>query len=124
MSEVDREGTVHMQYIVENWTELAIMAWSGYLQEGRGCVAIEAAEKQREGYLRVYYLSEATLRVREVWGIHHVCEPISEYDPNTEIVVLFRLPNNHQPAYKVNLPEAPTPPELYLEAQKGSETRQ
>ncbi len=118
-----QEESVHMAYIVENWSQLALLAWRGYLEQGRGCVAIEASKREREGYLMVYYLSQAMLEERGAWGVHPVCEPISEYDPNIEIVVLFRLPGDHQPAYKISVPDAPAPPEIYLQSQMGNETR-
>lgn len=123
MAGLNQEEQIHTQYIVENWEQLAPLAWRGYLEQGRGCIVIEAADKSREGYLMVYYLSEQTLREREVWDLHPVSEPILEYDPNEEIVVLFRLPDMQQPVYKINIPDAPKPPEIYLEQQKGSETR-
>lgn len=105
----------HMGYIASNWPSLAAMAWRGFQAEGRGAVVIDRETVRQGGapddrFLMVYYLSEATLRERGVWSQHPVCEAIDAYTPETEAVILFRLPGGEQPAYKINIEEL-TPPQ-------------
>ena len=110
---------VYHQVIDDNWTVLAAFAWKHYLQAGRGAVLLqvdqllEAAPPlngDSELEVKVSYLPDGDLaRLTADTG-----EFISQYDPATEVVILFTgLDQGGNLAYRCKTGDGPVPPDAY-----------
>jgi hypothetical protein len=105
---------VYHQVVNDNWAILAAFAWKHYLDMGRGAVLVqvdewlEAAAGTEELDVQVSYLPDGDAARLTA----DTSEFIAQYDPNTEVVILFTgLDSGGNLAYRCKTGDGPYPPD-------------
>ena len=106
------------EWINENWEPIAGLAWAGYLEGGRGAMLIDFEELEGDE-MNVMYFSENDIQSTfEGWPDPQLAELVEKYDPETEIVVIFRHPEEETSYYRLGSPNVP-PPSAYKSQMPG-----
>ena len=75
---------------MRNATPIALCAWAGYLDQGRGVVCIEVAENNKVQHELPGFISEAKASsVIHQWHGSKEASMIAGYCPEYEVVVMF-----------------------------------
>ncbi len=105
---------VYHQVVNDNWTILAAFAWKHYLDVGRGAVLVqvdqlvEPVHGTEELDVQVSYLADGDVARLTA----DTAEFIAQYDPRTEVVILFTGLDLHgNLAYRCKTGDGPLPPD-------------
>src|ERR1019366_8498263 len=79
-SPADTEPDPEIILIRDNWEFFAAMAWTGYLQHGRGATVIDEGSQTND-------LSEVKYVPGAIWPEDE--SVVETYDPRSEIIVVF-----------------------------------
>jgi hypothetical protein len=112
----------HITFIRSQWRDFAAFSWGKYLSEGRGAVVIDLLKSSKEGgnlNVPTYYVADGSERLskRGGWPNKEIAELVAEYDPEQDVVFIFlRLDGD---LFHYNASDELTPPQAYLNAQRG-----
>lgn len=113
MSMLDWDRVYH-QVVNDNWTLLAAFAWKSFTDHGRGAVVVrvdQLVNRSREAGeldVKVSYLPGSDMARLTA----DTAEFIAEYDPRSEVVILFTgLDSGGNLAYRCKTGEGPPPPD-------------
>ncbi len=106
---------VYHQVVNDNWTILAAFAWKHYLELGRGAVVVQVDQWVRASQagsdeldVQMSYLPGSDVARLTA----DTAEFIAQYDPRTEVVILFTgLDQGGNLAYRCKTGAGPLPPD-------------
>jgi hypothetical protein len=103
-------------FVFDSWRNFAGFAYAAYLNYGRGVVVLERS--QRDAKYLPYYLSLRDGGITD----SDVRRCLQEYDPQTEIVVLLKLPDGECVFDRYSTDDPREAPREVFEKHQGSVT--
>ena len=106
----------HIAFIRAQWRDFAAFAWEKYSNEGRGAVVVDLCKASRSvASLRVptYYIADGSerLAIRGGWPSEEIAELIRDYDPEQDVVFIFRRVDGD--VFHYNVSDELTPPQAH-----------
>jgi hypothetical protein len=100
---------IHKAYIEKHWDYIAAASWSGFLNEGKGAVAVLSLHSPSSDQLKVEYWSLEKLS--QSFNLASQKQMFDEYDPKTQVVILIVQADGQLCVYWVS--RTPTPPQAH-----------
>ena len=120
----DESRESHLSFVLLNWEMAAAFAWKGYLENGRGVVAINVLQSKEAPPGMPYYFGKSTgyyistqgmKQVGKGWDWEDAERIITQYNPEAEVVFVFLRIDEGSSVYRVRVPPGRiTPPESYV----------
>lgn len=116
----------HVTFIRSQWSDFAAFAWEKYLSEGRGAVVVDLMKAAKSGenlQVPTYYVADGSERLskRGGWPNDEIAEVVRAYDPEQDVVFLFRRLDGH--VFHYNASDELTPTRAYQTKRKADESR-
>lgn len=96
----------HNRVIEDYWQDIATVAWSGYLNNGRGIVRVDTTKTRTDSTLPLMLYQPLSVRL-EIDQL----KLVNNYEPSKEVIVCV-LDDSGQHTCKARFPEQ-TPPSVY-----------
>jgi hypothetical protein len=106
---------------MSHWDTLALTAYGGFTDEGRGAVIFQTEGKNTRGF----YCSEGEAQKQAAgWPDEQTAEKVRTYDPETQVVCILMHPDGGQSVHRLTMPDPElTPAAAYRRHQQGKTTR-
>jgi hypothetical protein len=106
----------HIAFIRAQWRDFAAFAWEKYSNEGRGAVVVDLRKASRSGanlQIPTHYVADGSerLALRGGWPSEEIAEVINDYDPEQDVVFIFRRLDGG--LFHYNVSDELTPPQAH-----------